>query len=390
MRHCKRHSHMLFNTPILTEQDQQVIARIERIREVLRNQLPDQRRWVGLLRRVMLARAIRGSNSIEGYNVSLDDAVAAVAGEEPLDAEDEAWMAVVGYRDAMTYVLQLADDSHFVYDESLVRSLHYMMISYALDKSPGRWRAGPVYVQDETTGDIVYTGPDAIDVPDLMHELVEYLRHKNGEHPLIRAAMAHLNLVMIHPFRDGNGRMARCVQTMVLAREGIVASPFSSIEEYLGGNSEPYYRVLAEVGQGSWHPERDAKPWIKFVLTAHYRQAQTMLRRAEEGERRWTVLEEEVTRLRLPERMTAALFNAALGFRIRNSTYRQLGDVSDSIAGRDLKTLVQVGLFEARGERRARHYVAAPRLRAINDSIRQARRPIEDPYDFPVEPTLGL
>ena len=100
---------MLFSSPPLTEQDGQVIARIERIRDALRHQLPDQRRWVGLLRRVMLARAIRGSNSIEGYNVSLDDAAAAIAGEEPLDAEDEAWMAVVGYRDAMTYVLQLAD-----------------------------------------------------------------------------------------------------------------------------------------------------------------------------------------------------------------------------------------------------------------------------------------
>ena len=108
----------------------------------------------------------------------------------------------------------------------LIRSLHYMMIGYALDKSPGRWRPGPVYVHDESTGDIMYTGPDAIDVPDLMHELVEYLRNKDREHPLIRAAMAHLNLAMIHPFRDGNGRMARCVQTMVLAREGIVASPF--------------------------------------------------------------------------------------------------------------------------------------------------------------------
>ena len=381
---------MLFDSPNLTEQDQQVIARIERIREALRHQLPDERRWVGLLRRVMLARAIRGSNSIEGYNVSLDDAVAAVAGEEPLDAEDEAWMAVVGYRDAMTYVLQLADDAHFTYDESLIRSLHYMMISYALDKSPGRWRPGAVYVQDKSTGDIVYTGPDAIDVPDLMRELVDYLRQRDGEHPMIRAAMAHLNLVMIHPFRDGNGRMARCVQTMVLAREGIVSSPFSSIEEYLGGNTDPYYQVLAEVGQGSWHPERDAKPWVKFVLTAHYRQAQTMLRRAEEAERRWTVLEEEVARQHLPERVTSALFNGALGFRLRNSTYRELADVSESIAGRDLKALVQAGLLEAKGEHRARYYVAAPKLQALNNSVRQVRRPVEDPYDLPVEPTLGL
>lgn len=380
---------MLFASPELTDQDQQVIARIDRVREALRHQLPDQRRWVGLLRRVMLARAIRGSNSIEGYNVSLDDAVAAVAGEDRLDAEDEAWMAVLGYRDAMTYVINLSDDAHFTYDESLIRSLHHMMLSYAPDKSPGRWRPGMVYVQEEKTGDIVYTGPDAIDVPDLMGDLIQDLRRTDSP-ALVRAAMAHLNLAMIHPFRDGNGRMARCLQTLVLAREGIISPAFASIEEYLGDNSEPYYQVLAEVGQGHWNPGRDATPWIRFALTAHHRQAQTMLRRAEEAERRWEVLEEEVTRRRLPDRMTSALFNASMGFRLRNATYRELADVSDSIAGRDLKALVQAGLLEPRGERRARHYVATVRLRAINDSTRQVRRPAEDPYDFPVEPTMGV
>lgn len=374
---------MIFRSPELTEQELQVIARIDRVRDALRHQLPEQKRWVGLLRRVMLARAIRGSNSIEGYNVSLDEAVAAVAGEPPLDAEDEAWKAVVGYRDAMTYVLQLADDSHFVYDENLIRGLHFMMMGYALDKSPGRWRPGSVFVLDEASREIVYTGPDAMAVPDLVHELVEYLRAEDRIPPMVKAAMAHLNLVMIHPFRDGNGRMARCLQTLVLAREGIVASPFVSIEEYLGANTEAYYAVLAEVGQGNWQPQRDARPWIRFVLTAHYQQAQTMVRRAEEAERRWALLTQEASRLKLPERSVPALFNASLRFRLRNADYREAAEVSDTIAGRDLGRLVEAGLLAARGERRGRLYVATPRLIALNDSIRAERKPVEDPFTTP-------
>ena len=97
---------MLFNTPELGASERAVIDRIDEVREALRYQLTGQRSWVGLVRRVMLARAIRGSNSIEGYNVSLDDAVAAVAGEEPVDASAEAWMAVSAYRDAMTYGIE--------------------------------------------------------------------------------------------------------------------------------------------------------------------------------------------------------------------------------------------------------------------------------------------
>lgn len=374
---------MIFRSPELTEQELQIIARIDRVRDALRHQLPEQKRWVGLLRRVMLARAIRGSNSIEGYNVSLDEAVAAVAGEPPLDAEDDAWKAVVGYRDAMTYVLQLADDSHFVYDENLIRGLHFMMMGYALDKSPGRWRPGSVFVLDEASREIVYTGPDAMAVPDLVHELVEYLRAEDRIPPMVKAAMAHLNLVMIHPFRDGNGRMARCLQTLVLAREGIVASPFVSIEEYLGANTEAYYAVLAEVGQGNWQPQRDARPWIRFVLTAHYQQAQTMVRRAEEAERRWALLTQEASRLKLPERSVPALFNASLRFRLRNADYREAAEVSDTIAGRDLGRLVEAGLLAARGERRGRLYVATPRLIALNDSIRAERKPVEDPFTTP-------
>jgi Fic family protein len=381
---------MIFHSPELTDQELQIIARIDRVREALRDQLPEEHRWVGLLRRVMLARAIRGSNSIEGYNVTLDDAVAAVAGEPPLDAEKEAWRAVVGYRDAMTYVLQLADDTHFVYDENLIRGLHYMMLCYALDKSPGRWRPGSVFVVDEATHEIVYTGPDAIEVPYLVRRLVEELRAEDQVPPMVKAAMAHLNLVMIHPFRDGNGRMARCLQTLVLAREGIVSSPFASIEEYLGINTEAYYRVLAEVGQGTWQPERDARPWIRFVLTAHYRQAQTMVRRAEEAERRWDLLTQEAHKLMLPERSVPALFNASLRFRLRNADYREVAEVNDSTAGRDLGRLVEADLLAAKGERRGRFYVATPRLIALNDSIKAERKPVEDPFEMPLGETLGL
>lgn len=372
---------MLFHAPELNDEERAVIARIDEVREALRYQLTAQRRWVGLLRRVTLARAIRGSNSIEGYNVSLDDAVAAVAGEEPHDAAAEAWMAVSAYRDAMTYVIQLADDPHFDYTRSLIRGLHYMMLKYDLDKSPGRWRPGPVYVRDERNQEIVYSGPDAMMVPNLMGEFTKELRTPSDEPAMVRAAMAHLNFVMIHPFRDGNGRMARCIQTLVLAREGIVAPPFWSIEEYLGVNTDAYYQILAEVGSGSWHPDRDARPWVRFVLTAHYIQALTANRRAQEAERRWDVITQEVERRGLPERSTAPVFNAAMGFRIRNATYREAADVSDAVAGRDLRALVEAGLLMSVGERRGRFYVGSPRLKTLEDSIRQhPRTPIHDPF----------
>ena len=76
--------------------------------------------------------------------------------------------------------------------------------------------------------------------------------------------MAHLNLVMIHPFRDGNGRMARALQTMVLAQDQVVEPTFSSIEEWLGNNTQDYYDVLAATGRGRLAPGNDATLWVKF------------------------------------------------------------------------------------------------------------------------------
>jgi len=103
-----------------------------------------------------------------------------------------------------------------------------MMLSHDLSKSPGRYRTSAIYVHDDATDTNVYEGPAAGLVPGLMAELVTGLRAASAVDPLIRAAMAHLNLVMIHPFRDGNGRMARALQTLVLSRGGIAEPAFSA------------------------------------------------------------------------------------------------------------------------------------------------------------------
>jgi Fic family protein len=363
---------MLYQLKELPPEYLRVIERLDEMRLRLRFLLQQQpTRWTGLLRRSEFARAIRGSNSIEGFNVTVDDAVAAVEGEEPLiDERTEAWLAVRGYREAMTYILQLSDDAHFAHHESMLRSLHYMMLSYDLGKHPGRWRPGVIYVRREHTSDIVYEGPDAALVPGLMEELVSSLNGANSLPIVVRAALAHLNLVMIHPFSDGNGRMARALQTLVLAREGILSSAFSSIEEYLGRNTQDYYNVLAEVGQGSWHPQRDALAWVKFCLTAHYRQAETLLRRSQEAGRLWAELEAEIKGRGLQERMILALHDAAFGYRVRNATYRKAAEVSDAVASRDLGQLVAAGLLMAQGEKRGRFYVAGEWLGKVRADTR--------------------
>ncbi len=385
---------MVYDTPSVGAEEEAALGRIEEMRRDLRYYLAEPRRWVGPVRRVLAARAIQGSNSIEGFNVSVEEAVAALDGSEPQDSQDEDWRAVSSYRRALTYVIQLSQDEHFVYSSGLLRSLHFMMTEYDLDASPGLWRPRGIWIRNEISGDIVYEGPDQELVPALVEELVASLQTDNGTPVMIRAAMAHLNLVMIHPFRDGNGRMSRCLQTLVLAREGILVPEFNSIEEYLGRNTASYYAVLRDVGQGQWNPHLDARPWVRYCLTAHYIQAASVVRRVRESERLWARLEALVSERGLPERSLEALFDAAIGMRLRNSSYRAAlkssgVDVANQTATNDLRALVAGGLLVKKGEKRGTFYVAADDLAVEYQRIRSTRTSIDASQIFdPPHPTL--
>jgi Fic family protein len=178
--------------------------------------------------------------------------------------------------------------------------------------------------------------------------------------------------------------MARCLQTLVLARGGLLEPTFCSIEEYLGRNTPAYYAVLAEVGQGAWHPDRSALPWLRFCLTAHYRQAVSAKRRLEHIARVGEEIERELARRGLPERAAVSLTNLVFGYRIRNESYRREADVLPLTASRDLKALTDAGLLLAKGERRARAYAAGEWLLSLR--LERDRSPIPDPFDLVERP----
>jgi Fic family protein len=185
----------------------------------------------------------------------------------------------------------------------------------------------------------------------------------------------------------------------VLAGDGLLSPEFLSIEEYLGRNTTAYYEVLTEVAQGTWSPGRDALPWLHFCLPAHYRQAQTLLRRIEETEALWDRCDQLARRHRLPDRSVGALCDAARGWRLRRSLYIKTVNASageaitDATATRDLSAMAMAGLLEPICEKRGRYYQPTAELNQVWRAIREGRqsRPTDDPYELlqPQLPGLG-
>lgn len=335
----------------------------------MRRQLGDRAgaagRWLGSLRRQWRAASAESSIEIEGFRVPEDERVAVTAGEAVPDPSDEDRMALSCYGRAMDHVGAMSDDPVFRWVDRVILDLHFDVCYFQKDKAPGRYRRAGIEVTNPRGGAPAYIGPPHTDLPKLMGEVVRWLERGDPEaHVAVRAAMAHLHIVSVHPFLDGNGRISRVVQSLVLAREGLLAPEFVSIEEYLARNTEAYYAVLQKVQGGSYQPDRDALPWVEFCVHAHIEQATRRLEQLADASARWTALEEIVDQRGWPDRLVIALEQSLFGG-VDRATYTAEADVAAPTASIDLRRLVDADLVVQQGRGRSTRYVASDALRQV-------------------------
>ena len=246
--------------------------------------------------------------------------------------------------------------------DRVVLDLHFDACYFQKDKEPGQYRRRGIEVTSLHGGPPAYIGPPAERVPPLMREIVDWLDHGDPDaHLIVRAAMAHLHVVSVHPFRDGNGRISRIVQSLVLARGGLLAPEFVSIEEYLGSNTSAYYAALQAAQGGSFQPARDVMPFVRLCVEAHVSQARRRLRQLAEAGARWAYLEKLVDQRDWPDRLVIALEQSLFQGTDR-AAYVAEADVSAPTASSDLRRLLDAGLISQQGRGPATRYVASEQL----------------------------
>ena len=245
-------------------------------------------KWTSTLRKFLTADAIAASNSIEGFRVSTVDVVDLMEGEHDVDVSEENLAETVAYQHMMTYIQTLHDAPDFAYSQGLLNALHWMLQGHRHSprKPPGSGGAGRCMSPTRATRPSPRTrrptprGPGA-------DGRARRLAERGRRHARAGAGGDGApDLVSIHPWADGNGRMSRSLQTLLIAREGVLAPEFSSIEAWLGrpGNTWEYYRELASRG-ATYQPEQDVSSWVRFNLVAYHQQAQAVRHRVDRSGR---------------------------------------------------------------------------------------------------------
>lgn len=124
-------------------------------------------------------------------------------------------------------------------------------------------------VYDEITHQPEYIPPMADDIPALLDELITYVNHSE-DHPLLKAAVVHYQIVTIHPFEDGNGRTARILSDYVLDYYGYGFNQIGSLEEYFAYDVDEYYRSLQMDLPPLYYDGRNNPPhpeiWLHYFL----------------------------------------------------------------------------------------------------------------------------
>ena len=212
-------------------------------------------------RKDALVRTVHYGTHIEGNELDLSQAQKVLEGGEVV-ARDRDIQEVINYRKAMEFVGSLENSKSGI-DEELILKLHKMTTDKILDgEKLGVFRKTNVVIKNSITGAVSFRPPESIQVSYLIKDFLAYLNSPEGQdiHPVLKSGIVHYELVRIHPFVDGNGRVARALATLILFQEGYDIRKFFSLEEYFDNDAALYYEALQSVAKR----DGDMTAWLEY------------------------------------------------------------------------------------------------------------------------------
>jgi Fic family protein len=213
-----------------------------------------------------MVRAVHFGTHIEGNELNLSQAEKVLSGQEIVGRERDI-QEIINYRKVIEYIGKIQKTSEkeekFKLTEGIVKEIHKVTVEKLLDEDKcGEYRKTQVVVKNSLTGEVAFRPPMAVAVEFQIKDLLGFI-NETGEkdmHPVLKSAAVHYELVRIHPFVDGNGRVARALSTLILYLEDYDIRRFFSLEEYFDFSATDYYDALQSVEKANG----DLTKWLEY------------------------------------------------------------------------------------------------------------------------------
>lgn len=333
------------------------IGIIEASKEVITN-APLIPAWEAKFRKEAVERIVHHGTHLEGNRLSEDEVKDVLDGREVI-ARDRDIQEVINYRNVLKFIdqisTQIGPGKPYILTIETILETHKITTEKILPPDViGKFRIRQVVVKNSKTGQISYTPPPAAEVPYLVEDLVNWINDDQTKeiHPVLKAGIIHYELSRIHPFVDGNGRVARALATLIMFLDGYDIRKFFSLEEYFDSNPLDYYLTLQAVSNQlvlDTH-ERDLTPWLEYFLSGvaiELNQIKTRVQRISSDARVKDKLGEQVE---LNERQMMIMEYLHRHQSMQNKDFRKIfPDYSDDTVLRELRFLNKKGLIKKTG-----------------------------------------
>ncbi len=234
-----------------------LIGTIEAAKEVIEN-APLVPAWEAKFREEAIVRTVHHGTHIEGNELNFTEAGQVLAGAK-IVGRDRDIQEVINYRNVLAFIEGF--DKPEITEET-IKHIHALTTYRILaEHSVGEYRKTQVVVKNAVTGEVTFRPPPAIEVPFLMEAFVSWLNDPSFDiHPVLRAGATHFEVVRIHPFLDGNGRLGRALATLVLFLHQYDVKRFFALEEYYDREPMSYYEALQSVKTA----DSDITVWLEY------------------------------------------------------------------------------------------------------------------------------
>ena len=338
-------------TPKYTITDR-LLGSIKRINSLI-NELNNRRfPHVVLVGFEKTARAVStyASTSIEGNPLPLTE-VKKILKSKPLYIRDSE-REVLNYNQALQNLNEKLEKAQVKLSLDLILKIQKQITEGLLPKFEfGKLRERPVVVNDPRTRKVIYLPPDVKDVGKLIDDLIEFVSDNRNEiDPLILAGIFHKQMVIIHPFMDGNGRATRLATKVLLAEMGLNTFNLFSFENYYNKNITKYFQTIGEFGNYYELVDKiDFTSWLEYFtggIIDELLRVQKLL--SDVGISPETSL--QLHHLKILE------FIKEKGF-IADRDYAKLVNRAKATRALDFKKLMNLGLISRIGKGKATYYV---------------------------------